>query len=199
MDGKIQTSFIPKTPLGASERSGKSGASLFMIGAVFIFIVSLVLAGAVFGGKKYLEAQLIKDKEDFAKAQEKFDSVSLDYLVKLSKKIRLAKEMLSNHIVILPIFEYLEANTYRSVRFKSMDLSFSENSASSTIEISMKGEARDFNDVARQSDVFAENINFKNPIISDVDMAPTGEVTFNFKTQADPSLLLYKNARGITQ
>mgnify|MGYP001586297601 FL=1 len=199
MEKDIQTSFIPKTPLDTSERSRKSGASLFMMGAVFIFIVSLVLAGAVFGGKKYLEAQLIKDKEDFAKAQEKFDSVSLDYLARLSKKIRLAKEMLSNHIVILPIFEYLEANTYRSVRFKSMDLSFSENSASSTIEISMKGEAKDFNDVARQSDVFAGNINFKNPIISDVDMTPTGEVTFNFKTQADPSPLLYKNARGINQ
>lgn len=199
MDQKNQTSFIPKTPLDAAGRSNKPGASLFMTGSIFIFIVSLVLAGGVFGGKKYLEAQLVKDKENFAKAKEKFDSVSLDYLVNLSRKIRLAKEMLNKHSVILPIFEYLEANTYETIRFKSMELSFSENNASSTIEISMKGEAKDFNDVARQSDIFAENINFKDPIISDVDKTQTGEVTFNFKTKIEPNMLAYKNARGITQ
>lgn len=196
MDGKLQTSFIPKTPQGTPERSGKSRASLFMMGSIFIFIVSVVLAGAVFGGKKYLEDQLVKDKEAFTEAQKTFDPVTVDYLVKLSAKIQLAKGILEKHTVILPIFDYLQSNTYKLVRFKSMNLTFSGDNA---IDVEMKGEAKNFNVVALQSDLFALNKNFKNPIISDVDAAATGGVTFNFKTQVEPSLLLYKNTRNITQ
>lgn len=196
MDGKLQTSFIPKTPQGTPERSGKSRTSLFMMGSIFIFIVSVVLAGAVFGGKKYLADQLVKDKEAFTEAQTKFDSETVDYLVKLSAKIDLAKGILQKHTVILPLFDYLQSNTYKLVRFKSMNLTFS---AENTIDVEMKGEAKNFNVVALQSDLFALNKNFKNPIISDVDVATAGGVTFNFKTQVEPSLLLYKNTRNITQ
>lgn len=196
MDGKFQTSFIPKKPLDSPERSRKSGASLFMTGSIFIFIVSLALAGAVFGGQKYLSSQLIKDKAAFDKVQGEFDSVTVDYLVKLSKKIEIAKDILGKHTAILPIFDYLQANTYKTARFKSMDLSFS---GDNVIELDMKGEAKSFGAVALQSDLFAQNKDFKNPIIFDADMALTGGVTFNFKTQVEPRLLLYKNARNITQ
>lgn len=196
MDEKLQTSFIPKKPLDSPERRNKSSASLFMIGSLFIFIVSAVLAGAVFGGKKYLSDRLAKDKEDFAKAQGQFDSITVEYLIKLSKKIDLAKNVMDKHIAVLPIFDYLQANTYKYVRFKSMDLSLSDDNI---IELDMKGEAKNFDAVALQSDLFAQNKDFKNPIISDVDRASTGGIIFNFKTQIEPRLLLYKNTRDIQQ
>ena len=194
MDEKFKTSFIPKEPLGSSERRDKTGMGLFMIGSIFIFIVSVVLAGAVFAGQKYLSAQLVKDKEAFAEAQKVFDSVTVDYLIKLSQKIELARKVLANHTVVLPIFDYLQSNTYKTARFSSFKLSFLEDKS---INLDMKGEAKSFDAIALQSDVFIENKNFKNPIISDVDRV-TDSIVFSFKTQVDPAFILY-NKKANTQ
>ena len=56
------------------------------------FFVSLILTGAVFGGKKYLSSQLEKDKATFVKTQEAFDTLTIDTLVKLDKRIESAKK-----------------------------------------------------------------------------------------------------------
>ena len=188
MDGKFQTSFIPKKPVISSVGAGGSGRSLFMVISIFIFFVSLILTGAVFGGKKYLSSQLEKDKATFVKTQEAFDTLTIDTLVKLDKRIESAKKILKGHVAILPVFDYLESKTLKNVRFKNMKLSFLEDNA---VEITMKGEARNFSAVALQSDVFAENKNFINSMISDIDLSPAGNVIFNFKTQIDPSMVSY--------
>lgn len=180
--------------MGSSERKDKMGTGLFMIGSVFIFIVSVVLAGAVFAGQKYLSAQLVKDKANFDEAQKVFDSVTVDYLIKLSQKMELARNVLANHTVILPIFDYLQSSTYKAVRFNSIKLSFSEGNL---IDLDMKGEAKSFDAVALQSDAFIENKDFKNPIVSDVDRVGDS-IVFSFKTQVDPTFLLY-NKKANTQ
>ena len=77
MDGKFQTSFIPKKPIVSAAQERSSGMSLFMFVSIFIFIVSLALAGFVFVGQKYLSAQLEKDKQNFSKAQDMFDSITV--------------------------------------------------------------------------------------------------------------------------
>lgn len=188
MDEKFQTSFIPKKPVVSSVDTSGSGRSLFMVISIFIFIVILILAGAVFGGKKYLSSQLARDKESFAKTQESFDTVTIDTLVKLDKRIESAKKILKSHVAVLPLFDYFESKTLKNVRFKNMKLSFLEGNAA---EITMKGEARNFSAVALQSDVFAENKSFISSMISDIDLSPTGNVIFNFKTQVDPSMVSY--------
>lgn len=193
MDGKFQTAFIPKKPVVSPVRVGHSGTSLFMVVSIFIFVISLALAGSVFGGQKYLSAQLEKDKVDFAKAQEAFDVLTIETLVKLDKRIESAKKILNNHIAVSPIFDYLESKTLKNARFKRMEFSFSKDNV---VELDMKGEARNFSAVALQSDVFVENKNFKNPMISDIDLIPGGNVTFSFKTQVEPNFALYKSMIG---
>lgn len=194
MEGKFQTSFIPKKPIVSDARTRSSGISLFTVVSIFIFVVSLVSAGLVFVGQKYLSDQLAKDKESFKKAQEIFDPITVDTLVKVDRRIESAKKILSKHIAILPIFEYLESKTLKNIRFKSMDLLFSENGVA---ELDMKGEAKNFSAVALQSDVFAESKELKNPIISDIDLNLTGGITFSFKTQVEPSAVLYRNVRQL--
>ena len=194
MDGKFQTSFIPKKPVVSAVKARKSGMSLFMVLAIFIFVISLVLAGLVFVGRKYLSAELKKDEESFKKAQEVFDPLTIETLVKLDKRIESGKKILSKHVAILPIFDFLESKTLKNIRFKNLGLIFSEDG---TASLDIKGEAKNFSAVALQSDVFAESKELKNPIISDVDLTLTGGVTFSFKSEVDPSLVLYKNARDI--
>lgn len=191
MDGKFQTSFIPKKPIvsGAEERS--SGMSLFMFVSIFIFIVSLALAGFVFVGQKYLSAQLEKDKQNFSKAQDMFDSITVETLVKLDKRIESAKKILAKHIALSPVFDFLESKTLKNIRFKTVEISFAENGVA---KLDMKGEARNFSAVALQSDVFAESKELKNPVISDIDLTLSGGVSFNFKSEVDPSSVLYGNS-----
>lgn len=190
MDEKFQTSFIPKKPVVSSVDTSGSGRSLFMVISIFLFIVSLILAGAVFGGKKYLSSQLAKDKENFSKNQEAFDTVTVDTLVKLDKRIESAKKILKKHVAVLPLFDYLESKTLKNIRFKNMKLSFLEDN---TVEVTMKGEAKNFSAVALQSDVFAENKNFISSMISDIDLSSTGNVIFNFKTQIDQAMVSYNS------
>lgn len=189
MDGKFQTSFIPKKPVVSAERSRNSGMSLFMIVSIFIFAVSLALAGLVFFGQRYLSSQLEKDKQNFSKAQENFDSITIETLVKLSKRIESAKKILNKHRAILPIFDFLETKTLENIRFKTVNVSFSEDGIP---KLDIKGEAKNFSAVALQSDVFSESKELKNSIMSDVDLALTGGVTFNFTSEVDPNLALYK-------
>ena len=190
MDGKFQTSFIPKKPVVSAARARGPGMSLFMVVSIFIFVVSLALAGLVFFGQKYLSSELEKDKQNFAKAQENFDSITIETLVKLSKRIESAKKILNKHTAVLPIFDFLETKTLENVRFKTVSVVFSENG---TPKIEIKGEAKNFSAVALQSDVFSESKELKNPIISDVDLTLTGGVTFNFSSDVNPDIALYKN------
>ncbi|MDE1988608.1 MAG: hypothetical protein KGI39_02820 [Patescibacteria group bacterium] len=196
MDGKFQTSFIPKKPVMSSAKNRGAGIGLFMVVSIFIFIVSLVLAGIVFAGQKYLSSQIEKDKQDLTKAEEAFDVKTIEALSVLDKRIKSAKNILNKHVAVMPIFDYLESNTLKNIRFKSMALSFSDKN---TVDLEMKGESKNFNAVALQSDLFAENKNFKNPLISGTDLTSAGDVVFNFKTQVEPSLLLYKNTAVIQQ
>ena len=194
MDGKFQTSFIPKKPVVSAARARGPGMSLFMVVSIFIFVVSLALAGLVFAGQKYLGAQLEKDKESFAEMQDDFDALTVETFVKLDKRIESAKKILGKHIAVLPIFEFLESKTLKNVRLKTVDVSFLENGSAS---LDIKGEAKNFSAVALQSDVFAESKELKNPIISDIDLTLTGGISFNFKSEVDPSFVLYKNATKI--
>ena len=194
MDGKFQTSFIPKKPVVSAARARGPGMSLFMVVSIFIFVVSLALAGLVFAGQRYLAAQLEKDKESFAEMQDDFDALTVETFVKLDKRIESAKKILGKHIAVLPIFDFLESKTLKNVRLKTVDVSFLENGSAS---LDIKGEAKNFSAVALQSDVFAESKELKNPIISDIDLTLTGGISFNFKSEVDPSLVLYKNARKI--
>lgn len=192
MDGKFQTSFIPKKPVVSTIRTKGDGVSLFMLVSIFVFVVSLVCAGLVFAGQKYLLDQLEKDKDNFKKAQEIFDPLTVDTLVKTDGRIESVKKILNKHIAILPIFDYLESKTLKNISFKNVKIVFSENGVA---ELDMKGEAKNFSAVALQSDVFAESKELKNPLISDIDLSLAGVVTFNFKTEVDPNYVLYKNYR----
>lgn len=194
MEGKFQTSFIPKKPIMASSKDRGSGMSLFLLLSIIIFTVSVALAVMVFVGQKYLLSEIEKNKQDFAKAKDAFDSLTIEKLARLDKRIESSKKILEGHTAVLPVFDYLEANTLKNIRFKSFELSFSEDN---TVELVMSGQAKSFSAVALQSDVFSEDKNFKNPMVSDLDLTLEGGVIFNFKSNIDPQSLSYKNTRKL--
>ncbi|MFA6536158.1 MAG: hypothetical protein WCT25_01850 [Candidatus Paceibacterota bacterium] len=191
MEPQFQSSFIPKKPLTSEGARGKSGVNLFLIIALAIFVLAAAGSAGVFLGNRYLSQQLDNDKKVLAHDEEAFDPNTVRQLIKLSNRLIVAKGILGNHIAPSSIFSLLEKLTIQSIRFKSFDFSFSNESGA---KLAMRGQAEGFNAIAFQADVFGKNRFVKNPVLTDLTLERDGTVSFNFTSSLDPAILAYTGA-----
>lgn len=200
MDTKFQTSFIPKKPILAEQKvvRGSSGISIFMFVSILIF--SLSLAGAV--GTLLWKNILIKNQEsyrkDLIKAENEFDTVTIEKLKKINTKIDLSKKLLASHVSVSEIFPTLAALTIESVKFNSFSFA-SPSDSKGGLKITLKGIASNFSAVAFQSSVFGKSDKFgknrslKDPVISDLVVDEFGNVGFSFSATLNTGDLLYSD------
>lgn len=192
MEPKFQSSFIPKGPIAttgtATKVSREAGRSILGTLAVFIFILALLVTVGVFGYEFYLKANISKMTDDLALARKSLEPETIKKIADLDGRIISTKDLLENHIVLSPLFDYLENSTLKSVRFTQFDYRTTEKG----LEITMRGQARGYGAVALQSEIFNKSPYFKNPIFADLDLDDKGNVTFSFRTNLDPSIVSYK-------
>ena len=199
MENKFQTSFIPKKPLISDQRVHvKHGTSVFMFISVLIFIASV--AGAVFS--VLWAGVLTKSQENYkaelAKKEESFNTSLIENLKKANTKIDLSMKLLKNHLAVSEIFNIINRMTVEGVRFTSFDFS-SPTKNGEDIKISLKGTGKNFPSIAFQSDVLGQpdrygmNRVLKNPLISDLALDTTGNVTFLFTATVNPADISYTN------
>ncbi len=199
MDTKFQTSFIPKKPILAEQKVVKGGAniSIFMFISVLIFIVSLSVAiGAV-----VWKSILTKSQESYIanlrKAEEAFDTKTIEKLKKVNTKIDLGKKLLKNHLAVSEIFNIISSLTIEGIRFKTFTYTAPAKDGD-LIKIVMKGIGSSFSAIAFQSDVFGQSSKFgknkiiKNPVMSDLVLDDFGNVNFTFTAYVDPSEVSYE-------
>ncbi|MEK7184555.1 MAG: hypothetical protein AAB683_00260 [Patescibacteria group bacterium] len=192
MDTKFQTSFIPKKPILAEQKvvKGAGSTSIFMFIAVIIFIVSLTIAVFLVVWKSLL----IKSQENYIvnlkKAEERFDTATIEKLKKVNTKIDLSKKLLKSHMAVSEIFNIISALTIEGIRFKSFNFTAPVIDGD-VIKISMKGVGSSFSAIAFQSDVFGQSSKFgknktlKNPVMSDLVLDDLGNVNFTFTATID--------------
>ena len=201
METNFQTSFIPKRPLIPQVNiRPKSGASILIVIAVFIFIISVGGAGFTFVAKSILLKNQEQDKIDLADNESRFNVPLIEELKKANIKIDLAKELLKNHIVVSEVFNMISGLTVEGVRFTSFDFSAPDalNQAGKSFRINMKGVANTFSSVAFQSDVFGRSQKYvtnkviKNPVLSDLTVDTNGNVSFNFSAEVVGSDISYE-------
>lgn len=200
MDVVSQTSFIPKKPLVEMPRASEPrSTSLFLLLSVFLFAGSLLLAVGVFLWKGSLVRSIESQKESLARNRDAFEPASIVKLQRLSRRLELSKGILANHLAPSQLFAVLEESTLQNVRFSSMD--FSVDQTKGTASLMMKGQARSYGAVARQSDVFAKASGIKDPVFSELNLDQRGNVVFSFSASVDPSSLRYSallNSRVVT-
>jgi hypothetical protein len=199
MEPKYQTSFIPKKPvaMGGQSRSG-TGMNLLLLVSVIIFLISLGLSGYVYLEKNLLIQKIAADQNTIEtnKSGLVSDSNTVESLVKLNSRINVAKDLLSRHTAISPIFDFLQKNTLKSVRFKDFTFSSAGKDASGAnlISIQMSGVAKDWETVASQADQFGlpdwSKI-ISQPKISDLSLNIDGSVSFVFSAYISPSFIVY--------
>jgi hypothetical protein len=192
MEPKFQSSFIPKGPLAttgtATKISRDAGHSILGTLAVFVFTFAILLTLGVFGYEFYLKANISKMTDNLASAKASLEPETIQKISDLDGRIISTKDLLDNHIVLSPLFDYLEISTLKNVRFTQFQYQTTEKG----LEVNMRGQARGYSAVALQSEIFNKSPYFRNPIFADLDLDERGNVTFSFKANLDPSILSYK-------
>ncbi|MFZ2484500.1 MAG: hypothetical protein WAX80_02315 [Minisyncoccia bacterium] len=193
MEPKFQSSFIPKGPAPSPNTGIPLGPrrvekSFFSFISLVIFSISVLLAIGVFGYKFYLNYRIDKMGTDLENARASLQPEVISELTRLDNRIISANELLSTHRALIPLFEFLEVSTPRTVRFTEFRYSVSNQG----LELIMRGEARGYAALALQADILNKSQYFKNPIFSDLTLNDRGDVRFSFKAIVDPYLVSYR-------
>lgn len=183
----ISRKTVPAQAVGARH----ARASVFLLLSTGLFILSLLAAGGAFAYQKVLANRLTKMNNDLVAARAAFEPAFIEELRRMDIRIETAKTVLAGHRAISPLFSLLEKETLATVRFTKF--SFSENQNEGGVRLSLAGEAAGFNSIALQSDMFAKNGNFLNPVFSDFDVDKSGVVHFGFAATLTPEFVLYRS------
>jgi hypothetical protein len=194
MDPKFQSSFIPKGPSTPASTVFKPapvrhGSLLGLIARLF-FTLSIIGALLVVGYGFYLKSSIGTMNGDLELARAGLEAESIEAIARLDARIKNTGVLLDNHRVLIPLFDFLEANTLRTVRFTFFDY---KNGAEG-LTLSMRGQARGYAALALQADIFNNSPYIKSNSFSDLDLDEKGNVTFLLSMVVDPSLVSYERS-----
>jgi hypothetical protein len=185
MDPQVATSFIPKQTLTVERDRGSIG--LFMLISLFIFVVSIIAAGAVVAYTQVLNKNLADAKKQLDIQKGAFDPSTIQDLLRLDSRIQQGKQLLGKHLAPSAIFDLLSQNTLQNVQFTSLDYKDDDKGVSLT----MDGIADSFSTLALQSDAFGKSASLKDVIFSKIAIDVLGHVAFTLSATVDPGLISY--------
>lgn len=199
MEAKYQTSFIPKKPVttGQSSSSG-GGVSLLLLISIIVFLITLgSVAYVILFKQAYIktieqEQQTIETNKNGLVS----DSLTIESLVELDSRINVANKLLKSHVVVSPIFSFLQQATLKNVRFKNFSFTSSNKDSSNKVAIQMSGQAKDWETVALQADEFGKTEWKKivsEPKVSNLSLNSDGSISFIFSAYINPDYLVYSN------
>lgn len=195
MDKEFQTSFVPKKPIiekAAVAHSGGGFSGAFNLIALVIFIASILAAGATYFYRGSLVDRVAEYKVSLERARGAFEPALITELQVLDKRMRAATEILNNHVVVSPIFALIGEITLPTVRYSDFSYEFNEENKN-LVDVIMTGEAKGYNYIALQADLFGDDKFIKNPIFSDFTLDQGGNVDFALTFSVDKSLVLYES------
>lgn len=193
MEQNFQTSFIPKKPMIKERAISSRPISIFFIGAVFILFVALLTAGGLYFYKGVVTKNITEMQNTLSLAQNRFEPSRITELQILDKRLNASTEILSNHLVVTPIFIALENLTMKTVRYTKFDYELGTDK-NETIDVKISGQAIGYRSVALQADLFNQNKNLINPVFSNLTLDNSGNVLFDLEFTVDPSFVNYKKS-----
>lgn len=189
MDQNLQTSFIPKKPI-VETRPVVSGSVGILSTISFLMLLAVILAtGGLYFYNESLKKNIFQMESDLNLSKNRFEPSRILELQTLDKRIKASNEILSKHITVSPIFEELQSLTLPTVGFLKFNYDFDGNN----VLVKLSGTASGYRAIALQSDLFAKNTNFKNPVFSNLLLGDKGNVTFDLEFSVEPSFVNYKN------
>lgn len=192
MDPKFQSSFIPKGPVMSSGMANLSnqnkGKGFFGFLASLIFILAIVAAAGVFGYNLFLTSNIAQMGNDLTTARASLDPDTINQISRLNSRIISTQALLSKHVVLSPLFAFLETSTLKSVRWTNFNYGMTKDG----LQLIMQGQAVGYSALALQSDVFNKSKYIKSPLFTNLTLDDKGNVTFAFTAILDSSIVSYK-------
>lgn len=191
MDPKFQTSFIPKRPVMSSSKialPAVKNINIFSTIATLLFILTLLASVGLFGYKLYIVRQIVQADKDLNEARAAFEPEKIKELLNASTRIDTIENLLDNHFVVSELLVLLEQITVKNASFSTLTYRNIQN----IISINLDGEARTYNALAQQSDIFNKSGFFQQQVFSDFSLTDTGTVRFRYSAVVLPELVSYK-------
>lgn len=167
-----------------------------------IAVTLFLLSGLVYAGTYLYVGQLtdqaVVEKENLDKQEKAFNSNLLIELQQLDTRLSVSKGLLKDHVTIRPLLDFLSRETIRGLRYSSF--SYQASSDAKPADIHFAGEARDYDAIALQSDVFAQaKPTVTSFLFSDLSLNRGGGVNFSLNMTVDPELFSYENSLSSAQ
>ncbi len=162
---------------------------LFTILAIFALFAMLLASAGIYFYKITLDKNIVDMKSQLELARNDFEPSKILELQILGKHLTSAKEVLSQHVSVAPIFQALAAVTMKTVRFTGFTYNFDQ--VSGKVNVTMKGTAVGYRSVALQSDLFGTNKSLIDPIFSNLTLDDKGNVLFDLEFSVDQSFVDY--------
>ncbi len=191
MDKEFQTSFIPKKTVIEAPKKIRSGGGVFNLLAFIVFLIALASAGGAYLYRSSVKTDIAEYKKSLNIAKQQFEPSLITELQILDKRLNAATTILTKHIAVSPIFELLQEITLPTVRYS--DFAYKIDDKTNLVSVQMKGEAKGYNFIALQADLFSENKFIKNPIFSDFVLDQSANIDFNLTFSVDKSLVSYES------
>lgn len=193
MEPQFKSSFIPKKDVvvgthGGPQISVSTKRGLIDRLASLLFILVLIGWGALFGYQKYVEASITQVEREILAAQDTIDNAKIDQFLAFGKQVDIAKQLLDNHIIVEPLFLFMNTHTIPSVQFSS----FSFQLVDAGLMITATANTKNFAAVALQERLLADSTDISNVAVSAVAIdSVTDKVTFKLSFLMPRTHVLY--------
>lgn len=164
--------------------------NLFSLIGTVLFIATLALGGGAYFYQSVLEKQIAENKASLDLAKDAFDPQLINQIVRLDTRIETTKKLLASHISVTPLFDYISTITLKSVRFRNFSFAYL---APDKVVVTMQGQGQGYASVALQSDLLNQQKYLRETVVGDMNLEPTGLVSFSVSTIIDPILVSYNN------
>jgi len=192
MEQNFQTSFIPKKPMIEERAVATKPVGFLLVLSIFILCTMVITSGGLYFYKEIIMKNITQMETDLNLAKNRFEPSKITQLQTLDKRLRASTEILSKHLAISPIFEALQAITMKTVRFTKFDYDLGDDKNAKVL-VSMSGVAVGYRSVALQSNLFAQNKYFIDPIFSNLSLDNSGNVLFDLEFSVDPTFIDFSN------
>jgi len=192
MEQNFQTSFIPKKPMIEERAVATKPVGFLLVLSIFLLCTMVVASGGLYFYRDVVTKNITKMESDLNLAKNRFEPSKITQLQTLDKRLRASTEILSKHLAISPIFKALQSVTMKTVRFTKFDYTL-DDERTTRVLVKMSGVAIGYRSVALQSNLFAQNKYFIDPIFSNLSLDNSGNVLFDLEFSVDPTFVDFKN------
>lgn len=185
-------SFIPQKAFEPSFYK-RRGPGIIIVFSLILFFLSISAYGALFLYKNSLNKEIGVLTDSLERARAAFDLPLINEINQTSEKINYSKELLEQHVSAVPLFDFLEKNTLKDVRFRNLKYSVAKGENPIVL---LDGSAKNYSTLALQGDIFEKDKDIKGVLFSNLGLGERGMINFAVKLIFDPFMFIYKVEKG---